>query len=640
MDVGTSRFLESRIEEIRELSQRINAVRPMLPFQRLPRHMKRRVMGHTSKRIPRSILEQHLKQQAKGGLPKKMKMPSRRHRRRPKNARAEFERRQEGKSRWLETHLWHAKRFHMMDKWGFKLAHFPNDKSWRACWRAATSHCLMFDLSYWTCIEIVGEEKNLINILKRATHESCEANVCDAEVLQGKKEGQLVLFKEGEWPTGCLGCVKVMWKPINGEEPRRIWLWSHPGAADLILKNLKEIIGEGQEISAYVCDGEMNRFRLVGPLAMPVLRDSLMPYESNNLPDWLDQDLIQKQSEVWQHLRNSSNSTAGSIFGLTVNSVSSKLIPKRKKSLKRDDAMETDETCESTDSQLWIQEVRSNVSSSADLPAPIILVNHPAPNEKHGGGWDVITPKKHGIQLWLRMIKCGARVGALRELQMINWNLLNLEDLCFYPDTILGQEEEEGKSKQERIKFEALPPAKRIGVPWFSLPWQQLLNEWALTKGGQFFVLRDSFQLKIASNLLDKDADGKLESFEVSEGLVAILVCLEDGGSLERGTVVCLPHSSEDLLKSQEEDAKLRNLQRQLQPEDGVKVSEIYSRKVAGFVVEGGFSFHRGCHAGVAFVSSAALKELFATVEWNGHLQMIVISKRCPLYKRASVRIV
>jgi hypothetical protein len=39
--------------------------------------------------------------------------------------------------------LWHAKRFHMTERWGYKLADFPNDKSFRACYRATANHCLL-----------------------------------------------------------------------------------------------------------------------------------------------------------------------------------------------------------------------------------------------------------------------------------------------------------------------------------------------------------------------------------------------------------------------------------------------------------------------------------------------------------------
>jgi hypothetical protein len=78
----------------------------------------------------------------KSGLPSEPKRPSRKFRRRPQNLLLEYNRRQK-RYVWLETHLWHAKRFRMTEKWGYKLADFPNDKSFRACYRATANHCLL-----------------------------------------------------------------------------------------------------------------------------------------------------------------------------------------------------------------------------------------------------------------------------------------------------------------------------------------------------------------------------------------------------------------------------------------------------------------------------------------------------------------
>lgn len=46
----------------------------------------------------------------KSGLPPKPKRPSRRYRRRPQNLLSEYNRRQRNHI-WLETHIWHAKRY-------------------------------------------------------------------------------------------------------------------------------------------------------------------------------------------------------------------------------------------------------------------------------------------------------------------------------------------------------------------------------------------------------------------------------------------------------------------------------------------------------------------------------------------------
>lgn len=70
------------------------------------------------------------------------KSKSRKARRRHGNLLLEFNRRQR-KNVWLETHIWHAKRFHMVKKWGYCLGDRPTYKCYRPCYRAMSSHCLL-----------------------------------------------------------------------------------------------------------------------------------------------------------------------------------------------------------------------------------------------------------------------------------------------------------------------------------------------------------------------------------------------------------------------------------------------------------------------------------------------------------------
>jgi ribonuclease P/MRP protein subunit POP1 len=82
-----------------------------------------------------------LKSQEKQNEQSKQKK-SRRHRRKPSNLLAEYSRRQR-KHVWLETHIWHAKRFRMAEQWGYKIPLHPNDKSVRASYRAMANGCLL-----------------------------------------------------------------------------------------------------------------------------------------------------------------------------------------------------------------------------------------------------------------------------------------------------------------------------------------------------------------------------------------------------------------------------------------------------------------------------------------------------------------
>lgn len=49
---------------------------------------------------------------------------------------------------WLPTHVWHAKRFHMMKRWGYQIPFSPNQKCFRATSRAAKSGCLSYEALY------------------------------------------------------------------------------------------------------------------------------------------------------------------------------------------------------------------------------------------------------------------------------------------------------------------------------------------------------------------------------------------------------------------------------------------------------------------------------------------------------------
>ncbi|XP_015596300.1 ribonucleases P/MRP protein subunit POP1 [Cephus cinctus] len=226
-DVPMLRLVASRASEIAAMNYSIeNPQQTKLIFQKLPVHMRRRIMSHNAKRMPRRLREAHTRQMAKSGLPPKNKRPSRKYRRRPRNLLLEYNRRQRDKV-WLETHIWHAKRFHMTEKWGYKIPNFPNDRCFRANYRAIAKHCLIQDISYYSCIEITGPLSFLIDTLKR----HCNTNelTFGAKVyLSGTREGNLMFYKEDGYPKFPIGNVNFLWKPPDDSLLKTIWIWVHP----------------------------------------------------------------------------------------------------------------------------------------------------------------------------------------------------------------------------------------------------------------------------------------------------------------------------------------------------------------------------------------------------------------------------
>jgi ribonuclease P/MRP protein subunit POP1 len=109
-------------------------------FQLLPRHMRRRAMGYIRKRLPHRIRKAAIIKPPE----KQRKRPSRKYRRRANILLKEYERRKraEDDKMWLETHIWHAKRFHMSDSlYGYRLALHDNCKCKRAVYKCLRGYC-------------------------------------------------------------------------------------------------------------------------------------------------------------------------------------------------------------------------------------------------------------------------------------------------------------------------------------------------------------------------------------------------------------------------------------------------------------------------------------------------------------------
>ncbi|XP_040443152.1 ribonucleases P/MRP protein subunit POP1 isoform X1 [Falco naumanni] len=241
--ITVSTFAQARAAEINAMLKAVaQKSSNSLVFQTLPRHMRRRAMSHNIKRLPRRLQEIARKEAEKAVHQKKeqSKTKCRKARRRHINLVAEFNRRQR-KNIWLETHIWHAKRFHMAKKWGYCLGNSPTEKSYRACYRAMAKHCLLQDLSYYCCLELTGKENELLKPLARICSIETGLTFEEASCLSGRFEGSLNLYQADRYPEGMLGPVTFIWKPRDGSENRQLWIWVHPALKQDILRELKTI---------------------------------------------------------------------------------------------------------------------------------------------------------------------------------------------------------------------------------------------------------------------------------------------------------------------------------------------------------------------------------------------------------------
>uniref|UniRef100_A0A672YEI2 POP1 homolog, ribonuclease P/MRP subunit n=1 Tax=Sphaeramia orbicularis TaxID=375764 RepID=A0A672YEI2_9TELE len=334
-------------------------------FETLPKHMRRRAMSHNTKRLPRRLRLMAMKLKKK----EQTRSKSRKARRRHGNLLLEFNRRQR-KNIWLETHIWHAKRFHMVKKWGYCLGDRPTYKCYRPCYRAMSSHCLLQDLSYYCCIELQGEEDRLLTGLNGVfSGPTFAAALC----LSGRRQGSVVVYRAGQYPSQPLGPVTFLWRPrTQGSTHRQLWIWAHPtlkqvlssinvvgkrNVLTLMFKSqeeeelqgpertpAKKILGDGtrspttpvtwkSSSSTTVINDltmEIIRYRLIGPQSHTVITEAFEAATScdpsslwwpEHCKDENKMHLHQQQADVF-HLLKGIFSTAelppGTILGLTV----------------------------------------------------------------------------------------------------------------------------------------------------------------------------------------------------------------------------------------------------------------------------------------------------------------------------------
>ena len=121
LTVGLNRLIANRATE---LSHFINIIKSKpntrLAFQKLRKHERRRAMSHNYYRIPLKVRYSSLKDRVSSGGETKDRSRCRKHRRKTKFMLQIYNKRKD-KIKWLETHIWHAKRFHMDTQYGFKV---------------------------------------------------------------------------------------------------------------------------------------------------------------------------------------------------------------------------------------------------------------------------------------------------------------------------------------------------------------------------------------------------------------------------------------------------------------------------------------------------------------------------------------
>ncbi|KAI0030429.1 NUC188 domain-containing protein [Vararia minispora EC-137] len=223
----------------------------------------------------------------------------------------------QAKKKWLESHLWHAKRMRMEDMWGYRLAVQPTEKAFRPSHRASVHGSILHDASYHSLIELVGEEP-VLEYMLLACCDPQGPHPSSARFKGGVRMCEAIIYKLGEYPCGLIGPVSLVWRPIPGAAPRpessakgksrrrgikerganvaevsnrTIWIFCHPLLLDELLRTFKLVASKALEAlkvqpehadMQYTCEvadmtGSVNIFEIMGAKSSQVIHGALTP---------------------------------------------------------------------------------------------------------------------------------------------------------------------------------------------------------------------------------------------------------------------------------------------------------------------------------------------------------------------------
>lgn len=439
-------------------------------FQRLSWHRRRRTMSHTSYRMPKRFRSAHRRELVQDGkdpdskLGVKGKMRCRKYRRRAKWLMALRRLRTIRKGEagtWLETHIWHAKRFKMGEIWGGrKVGLWPVDRGVRSGWKATSRDCVAHDASYMDVVQLSTERDGfcLRKVLGRCLKGGLNGSEMAADVLQGRRMVDTIIYDT--FYNRTVAPVSIMWRP-NGKQA---WLWVHPAAKQDVSSTLASADRECL-VDIKLLVGKFCRFEIIGPRAINILLSVLTKVKSHN--------------DGWQQLRCLRSTCClpeRRILSLEVEDPRAAFPPKKSQGATRKASMHTLRDIVSSerwteDSRLWdaeeLEKLAKNSKHTDGTPfqfVPVFCIQRPASlSGGFGSGWTIILPGSWGMSFWVSfMYATGSRAVGLREMRHIATESQQPFFPHDFPDTEASLKDSENREMQSIHQYKKRPRSKRV----------------------------------------------------------------------------------------------------------------------------------------------------------------------------------
>lgn len=457
-------FSVTRAAELRALREAVAAISGnRRVFQQLSWHARRRTMSHSARRMPvrlRAAHERRLAKQSGGGKKKEKKSgvegKMRMKKYRKKVGFLEAMRKLKGaKKGWLETHVWHAKRFRMEDMGAYKVAAKCNDRGGRSCFKAVKNASIVHDASYLQMLEVSARDMSWLKQALRAvmTWEDGRRVMTDPAV-GGRRCVRGVVLYGGDGRA--IGEVDMLWS----KAAPRLWMWMRPE----IVPEAEKLLRKDDKVEVVRAERPPLCFRVLGPRAGIVLAAVL--------------DTSGKVDNVKYigGVRSPGCLPEGCVYVGSVGDPRARFPPKVMGKCAKEVREFGDEIThvfrDVRESELWDKERREfwynrvkeawkeNEAEAADIPYWLLQRRG---YDGFGAGWDLIIPAGWGMAFWCSLMYCnGNRAAGQEEMRMIHLEA----NLPIFPEDFLdcaaGYSALRREEETLRELYSRRPKSKRV----------------------------------------------------------------------------------------------------------------------------------------------------------------------------------
>lgn len=599
-------------------------------FQLLPKHMRRRAMSHNAHRIPSRI-------RSSGKDLAQLKNPCRKSRRHYVKIMQDYTKRNL-KALWLESHIWHAKRMKMVEKWGYKVASKCNDKGVRAVYRFSRDSAVVYDKSYQVILKVL-EVGRFESVFQVHFDERFRKNMTLTwkqqliGVVQGIKVGNFGILIVH---PGCYQQITDIFKneSVKFEDFKdQTCVFSLRGPRSTEMLSLALDIREPEKLGLLKEAGKFHNFKfpdgaLVSINFVKKLHFSQnKQYESvldskNFVPEQPSFQLFQvlinwpdglNNPEFWDGLNENEKILNHLPEKITTRSGRSRYPgPWKKNEDKKEGLGEPEKVISETEKNVFLkEEEKMEIEENKDIEGQTINNEADTQNmdldeaqamkssktgqafliynkSKHGDGWDIVLKAGENNLVWRSLVYSGCKAVGLQEFKSISYEKSELFFPDDYPSCLAYENHSNDIAKGKILEYFKRPSSKRMNFERILSPFP-FFSDWKL---GQEEKRR--YEQLVPVKIICRNRCPKDLAY----------ICEPALGDLEKKII------KEAVGERTEPNSKCK-------PEDVYKLAEIkISKKIVGFVTSGGFSFKR-CkgfglgHVAIEFSSSLPCRALF-----------------------------